>query len=84
MYLSLKSKYFHPLGKVLNIVVPKELSEAVIRILDVNGRVVLKEAKEIKKGRFTLNTDAIKSGIYILTISNMKNEVLITKKLLKQ
>jgi hypothetical protein len=74
----------NPLGKVLNFVVPKELSEAVISILDVNGRVVLKEAKEIKKGRFTLNTDAIKTGIYILTIANMKNEVLTTKKLLKQ
>ena len=74
----------NPLGDVLNFTVPEELSEAVISILDVNGRVVLKKAKEIKKGRFTLNTTAIKSGIYILTIANMKNEVLATKKLLKQ
>jgi hypothetical protein len=74
----------NPLGKVLNFAVPTELNEAVISIIDVNGRVVLKEPKKVKKGRFTVNTAAIKSGIYILNIANTKNEVLATKKLLKQ
>ena len=63
---------------------PTELSEAVISILDVNGRIVLKEEKKIEKGCFTINTAAIKNGVYILNISNTKNKVLATKKLLKQ
>jgi hypothetical protein len=74
----------NPLGKKLNFVVPNELTEAVISILDVNGRIVLKEAKKIKRGRFTLNTAGIKSGIYILSVSSKTNEVLVTKKLLKE
>ena len=78
------SMFPNPLGKVLNFVVPTELSEAVISILDVNGRIVLKEEKKIEKGRFTINTAAIKNGVYILNISNTKNKVLATKKLLKQ
>jgi hypothetical protein len=78
------SMFPNPLGKVLNFIVPTELNEAVISILDVNGRIVLKEEKKIEKGRFTVNTMALKSGIYVLNISNTKNEVLATKKLLKQ
>jgi hypothetical protein len=78
------SMFPNPIGKVLNFVVPTELNEGVVRILDINGRIVLKEVKKIKNGRFTLDTAAIKSGIYFLTISTVKNEVLATKKLLKQ
>jgi hypothetical protein len=78
------SMFPNPMGKVLNFVVPTELNEGVIRILDINGRIVLKEVKKIKNRRFTLDTAAIKSGIYFLTISTVKNEVLATKKLLKQ
>jgi hypothetical protein len=75
--------YPNPFDTVLNIDLPTILNELVLTMVDMQGRVVLKETKQVTNGRLTLNTYEIQNGIVFLTIATTAGKVLVTKKLFK-
>jgi hypothetical protein len=75
--------YPNPFDTVLNVDVPTILNELVLTMVDMYGRVVLKETKQVTDGRLTLNTSEIQNGMVFLTISTTTGKVIVSKKLFK-
>jgi hypothetical protein len=53
----------------------KELGQSILQIIDLTGRIVVHENITIKQGeqKFNINTETLKSGVYLVQISNGKS-----------
>jgi hypothetical protein len=57
------------------------LNPVTIRISDLNGRVVYSEKRNVNQSNtFTIDVKQWKPQVYILKVTNAKNEVISTQK----
>ena len=69
----------NPVTEITTLAIPLEISEASIKVFDVNGKQLFEE--RITAKNTSLDFSSITSGLYFYQIYS-KNELLITKKLL--
>lgn len=83
--------YPNPIHDMVNLVVPmNEAGSAELVVMDLNGRILISETRELQKGsnQWTLNVsnndmDIDPNGIYILNVktpfSNWKEKIVVTR-----
>jgi hypothetical protein len=78
--------YPNPVSDVLNLRISLATREHIhIRVIDMQGKVMYKETKLVRNGRdeININTKSWPAQSYSVVVTDSKNKILVSKKLIK-